>query len=98
MLVSHETPGFEMRHQLTQQALLRAVGRFGAHLGDAEVVVDTSDGYSEMAGPVFVMSKFPSSSGGVLSPHRLAAECSGGRAAVPHPSLQEGQCGKTPCA
>ena len=60
-----------MRHQLTQQALLRAVARFGRDLGDAEVVVDTSDGYSEMAGPVLVMSKFPSSSGGVLSPREL---------------------------
>ena len=37
-------------------------------LPDAEFVVDTSDGYSHMEAPIFVIAKFKTSPGGILYP------------------------------
>jgi hypothetical protein len=41
------------------QMLQRVAAKFGP-LPDAEFVVDTSDGYSHVEGPIFVIAKFPS--------------------------------------
>lgn len=64
--ISEEQQGFQSRNQLTMAMLQRVKAKFD--LPDAEFVVDTSDGYSHMEAPIFVIAKFPSSPGGILYP------------------------------
>ncbi|CAE7354610.1 POGLUT1 [Symbiodinium sp. KB8] len=67
VFISEEQPGFQSRSRLTMAMLHRVSTKFGP-LPDAEFVVDTSDGYAEIAAPIFVISKFPGSAGGILYP------------------------------
>eukprot|EP00435_Cladocopium_sp_Y103_P018064 s1799_g4.t1 len=62
-----EKLGFQSRNRLSMAMLQRMAAKFGP-LPDAEFVVDTSDGYSHIEGPIFVIAKFPSSPGGILYP------------------------------
>jgi hypothetical protein len=59
--------GFQSRHATTWQMIQRVRQRFGP-LPDAEIVIDTSDGYLSIGGPTFVISKFETSEGGILYP------------------------------
>ncbi|CAK0790013.1 unnamed protein product [Prorocentrum cordatum] len=65
--ISEEQPGFQSRNRITQAFLQRVVAKHGP-LPDAEFVVDTSDGYSSVEAPLFVIAKFPQSAGGILYP------------------------------
>lgn len=53
------SPPLARGNRLTMQMLQRVAAKFGP-LPDAEFVVDTSDGYSHVEGPIFVIAKFPS--------------------------------------
>lgn len=65
--IDEEKEGFQSRNRITQAHLLRVAAKLGP-LPDAEFVVDTSDGYSNVEAPLFVISKFPNSAGGILYP------------------------------
>eukprot|EP00439_Symbiodinium_sp_Y106_P040409 s4733_g4.t4 len=67
VFILEEQPGFQSRNRLTMAMLHRVSTKFGP-LPDAEFVVDTSDGYAEIEAPIFVISKFPGSAGGILYP------------------------------
>ncbi|CAK9035759.1 unnamed protein product [Durusdinium trenchii] len=67
MYVAEEQAGFQSRNHLTMAMLLRVSAKFFP-LPDAEFVVDTSDGFSRIEAPLFVIAKFPSSRGGILYP------------------------------
>ncbi|CAE8612973.1 unnamed protein product [Polarella glacialis] len=65
--ISNQQVGFQSRNRLTMAMLQRVSTKFGP-LPDAEFVVDTSDGYADIQAPIFVIAKFPMSSGGILYP------------------------------